>query len=188
MIRFHRLFPLVLAALMGVLTIWLDEITQPEPHGKDKNPDRPEFQAESFSATRFAEDGRVSEHLTAEKAWKYPARPELFSQGTKLDVFDKGALAYNVVGTKARYNPKTRIVVFDEQVNLFQPAEANAKHLPIRIITSALTMDTLARTAASQAPVHIDYGASTASSVGIRYNQRTGVLQLLSKAKIKYEP
>jgi lipopolysaccharide export system protein LptC len=186
MIRLHRLFPLLLAALMGVLTIWLDEITRPEPHGAGKNPNRPEYQAQGFNATRFTPNGQISQHLSAEQAWKFPNRPELFSQGTRLDVFDQGRLVYNVLGAKARYQPKTHIVVFDEQVTLFQPADAQRPATHVR--TSALTVDTEAHTAASRAPVHVDYGNSTASSIGFTYNQRTGVLHLLSKAKIKYEP
>lgn len=186
MIRLHRLFPLLLAVLMGVLTVWLDELTRPEPHGKGKDPSRPEYQAEGFNATRFTTQGQISEHLTAAQAWKFPNRPDVFTKNTKLDVFEQGALAYNVLASTARYDPKTRIVVFDEQVNMFQPA--NAERLATRIRTSKLTVDTEARTAASPAPVTIQYGNSTASSIGIRYNQRTGVLQLLSKAKIKYEP
>jgi lipopolysaccharide export system protein LptC len=177
---------LVIAVLMGVLTIWLDEITRPSPHGKGLRQDKPEYQVESFNSTRYAPDGRISEQLSAASAWKYPGRPEVFARTVDLKDYDQGALAYNVTGESARYNPDTRIVVFELRVDLFQPA--GKEKAETRVHTSALTLNTVQHTAVSPAPVRIEYGKSTVSGVGFSYNQHTGILQLFSKAKATYVP
>jgi lipopolysaccharide export system protein LptC len=186
MTRFHRLFPLALAILMGMLTIWLDEITRPARHNQVVRNDRPEYQVEGFNAKRYTVTGTVSEQLIAEHAWKFPSNPELYSKNATLNVYDQGKLSYNVVGETARYNPQTRIVVFERQVDLFQPA--TAKRQAAHAHTSAMTVNAENHTAASQAPVRIDYGKSTASGVGFTYDQRSSVFQLLSHAKATYVP
>lgn len=186
MTRFHRLFPLALAILMGMLTIWLNEITRPAQHNQVVRNDRPEYEVEGFNAKRYTVTGKVSDQLTAGQAWKFPNNPEVYSKNATLNVYDQGQLSYNVVGKTARYNPQTRIVVFEHQVDLFQPPTAKRQATHAR--TSAMTVDTEKHTAASQTPVHIEYGKSTASGVGFTYDQRSGVFQLLSHAKATYVP
>lgn len=184
--RLHRLFPLALAILMGILTIWLDEITRPDPHGKGLRQDKPEYQLEGFNSTRYAPDGKISEQLTAGSAWKYPNQSEVFARAVELKDYDRGALAYDVTGQSAYYNPDTRIVVFERQVDMLQPASQGRSET--RVHTSALTLNTVQRTAVSPAPVRIEYGKSTVSGTGFNYNQHTGVLQLFSNAKATYVP
>ncbi|HJU50253.1 MAG TPA: LPS export ABC transporter periplasmic protein LptC [Pseudogulbenkiania sp.] len=183
-LRAQRLFPIVLLALTGLLTFWLDQISRwtPETHALD--PNKPEFVAEHFTTHRFDATGKVQDQLRAERMWQYPGKDDLFFDAPTLQTFASGVLQYDVRGQSGRYNNKTRQAFFDRQVTLFKPADALRPET--RVDTSAMHVDLDKHLARSAAPVTIHYGTSVAHSVGFTYDQNAGQLKLLSNARVVY--
>lgn len=183
-LRAQRLFPIVLLALTGLLTFWLDQISRWTPETRALDPNKPEFVAEHFTALRYDTTGKVQDQLSAQRMWQYPGKDDLFFDAPTLQVFAAGALQYDVRGQTGRYNNKTRQAFFDRQVTLFKPADAQRPET--RVDTSVMYVDLDKRLARSAAPVTIHYGTSVARSVGFTYDQRAGLLKLLSNARVVY--
>jgi lipopolysaccharide export system protein LptC len=53
MIRSHRLFPILLVLITGLLTVWLDAVSRWQPNKRELDPNKPEVVAENVMATRF---------------------------------------------------------------------------------------------------------------------------------------
>ncbi|SMF19961.1 LPS export ABC transporter periplasmic protein LptC [Pseudogulbenkiania subflava] len=183
-LRAQRLFPIVLLALTGLLTFWLDQISRWTPETRALDPNKPEFVAEHFTALRYDTTGKVQDQLSAQRMWQYPGKDDLFFDAPALQIFAAGVLQYDVRGQTGRYNNKTRQAFFDRQVTLFKPADAQRPET--RVDTSVMYVDLDKRLARSAAPVTIHYGTSVARSVGFTYDQRAGLLKLLSNARVVY--
>jgi lipopolysaccharide export system protein LptC len=185
MIRGNRWFPIVLVVLMSILTVWLDQVSRLGDMSRDLNPAKPEFIADKVIATRFDTNGKVLERMTADRMWQYPNQHDLFYDTGFLQSFRDGVLQYTVQAEIGRYNTRTRLAFFDRQVTM---REEPAAGQPLTTLyTTALTLETDKRYASSQAPVTVHYGNSTADAVGFNYDNRAGLLHLLSKARVTYE-
>ncbi|WP_293761348.1 LPS export ABC transporter periplasmic protein LptC [uncultured Aquitalea sp.] len=185
MIRSHRLFPILLVLLTGLLTVWLDTISRWEPNKRELDPNKPEFIADGVSATRFTPQGQLQERLIASRMWQYPAKSDLFFEQPDLRSYKNGTLSYQAIGETGRYNNNTKQALFDKKVTLIQPP-ANGKP-ETRVLTSNMQVDTLKHVARSAAPTQFYYGKSNGSAVGFIYQQQEGILSLLSHAKVTYE-
>jgi lipopolysaccharide export system protein LptC len=64
--RHVKLFPLVLLALLGGLSFWLQSLTDwlSASVGHDKDAATPDYVLEGFSATVFERSGGIKQHLT----------------------------------------------------------------------------------------------------------------------------
>ncbi|WP_028537025.1 LPS export ABC transporter periplasmic protein LptC [Paludibacterium yongneupense] len=185
MIRGNRWFPIVLVLLMAILTVWLDQVSRLGDSSRDLSPSKPEFVADAVVATRFDLNGKVLERMTADRMWQYPNQHDLFYDTGYLQSFQDGALLYTVQAETGRYNTRTRLAFFDKRVNMIK--EPLAGQPLTTMVTTAMTLDTDKRYASSQTPVTVHYGNSTADAVGFNYDNRAGLLHLLSKARVTYE-
>lgn len=186
LMRSHRVFPVLLIGLTALLTLWLDQISRWEPNKRELDPNKPEFVAENFTATRFSPEGSLQDRLVASRMWQYPGKADVYFDQPDMRVYQQGILQYQAVGDSGRYNNKTKQAFFDRKVTLIRPASAQGPET--RVLTSAMHVDTQQRIAKSQAPSTIHYGKSVANSVGFVYEQQAGQLNLLSHAKVIYEP
>lgn len=182
--RSNRLFPVILVLLMALMTIWLDQISRLTRLGRDLNPSKPEFVALQVTATRFDRQGRIQQHLTADKLWQYPNQHDLYFEHGEVHVYKLGALDYRVQAQTGRYNTRSKQGYFDSETHLYKPAEGTQPEITIQ--TSALSLDTLKRYASSPRPTTMHYGQSVANSVGFNYDYNTGVINLLSSARVTY--
>lgn len=185
--RHVKLFPLVLLALLGGLSFWLQSLTDwlsaDVRHNKDAA--TPDYVLEGFSATVFDAQGGVKQHLTGQRAWQLPDDPTIHLLGPHLRQYQRGALQLEILGADGRYNPKTRISEFPGQVTLLRYA---ADAPTAKLVTSRLTVDTEKRTAQSPAPAVLERGASVVRATGFTYNDVTQQVQLLSKVKVSHVP
>ncbi|MDN0077502.1 LPS export ABC transporter periplasmic protein LptC [Crenobacter sp. SG2303] len=184
MIRSHRPFVIALVGLMAALTFWLDQVSRWTPGEQQLDPNKPEFVAEHFTATRFGPQGLLLDRLTATRMWQYPDKHEMYFEAPLLKVFDNGVMQYQIQGEVGRYDTKTKIALYDKKATLFKPA--TAKDPEITMDTSALWADTAKGLARSSAPVTVHYGQSVVNSVGFSYDQKAGLVTLHSQAKATY--
>lgn len=182
--RANRLFPVILIALMALMTLWLNEVSQLGSFGRDLNPDQPEYIAEGVIATQFDAKGRIQQRLVADKLWRYPQQHDVFFENAYVRMFKEDALDYAVTAETGHYNTENRQAFFDRRVHLLKPA--SAQQLETTLDTTAMSLDTVKRTASSQTPVTIHYGNSIANSTGFTYDYNAGRLNLLSFAKVTY--
>ncbi len=185
--RHAKLFPLVLLALLGGLSFWLQSLTDwlsaDVRHNKDAA--TPDYVVEGFAATVFDAQGGVKQRLEGQRAWQLPENPAIHLQGPHLRQYRQGVLQLEIIGTDGRYNPKTRISEFPGPVTLLRYAPG----LPTaKLVTSRLTVDTEKRTAQSPAPAVLERGASVVRATGFTYNDATQQVQLLSKVKVTHVP
>ena len=186
MIRSHRLFPILLVLITGLLTVWLDVVSRWQPSKHELDPNKPEVVAQGVMATRFDPKGMLQDKMIASRMWQYPGKADVYFDQPDMRVYQQGILQYQAVGDSGRYNNKTKQAFFDRKVTLIRPASAQGPET--RVLTSAMHVDTQQRIAKSQAPTTIHYGKSVANSVGFVYEQQAGQLNLLSHAKVIYEP
>jgi len=184
MIRSHRAFPIVLVGLMAILTFWLDQVSRWSPGEQQLDPNKPEFVAENFTATRFGPLGLIQDRLTATRMWQYPDKHEMYFESPLIKVYENGVMQYQIQGEVGRYDTKTKIAFYDKKATLFKPA--TAKDPETTMVTTALWADTGNGLARSSTPVTVHYGQSVVNSVGFSYDQKAGLVTLHSKAKATY--
>ncbi|AXT45464.1 MULTISPECIES: LPS export ABC transporter periplasmic protein LptC [Chromobacterium] len=185
LLRSHRLFPLLLVGLTGLLTVWLDQVSRWDSNRRELDPDKPEYVAEHLTATRFDAQGKLNERLIATRMWQYPGKDDAFFENPELYQYQQGALQYQLIGDVGRYNNKTQQAYFDKKATMIQPAAADKPET--KVVTSAMHVDTAKKIARSAAPTVFYHGKSHGNSVGFVYQQQTGLLNLLSHTKIIYE-
>ena len=179
--RYGIAFPLVLAVALGGLSAWLEQISEIETEEVRLNPDEPQYSMDGIDGRRFDEQGRLKENLSAERAVQYPDSHDIHFDKVHLSFYREGSLLYEVSGAAAVYGLKNKQVNLERGVVLTKAAQADKPQA--RIETENLHVDTEAQTADTQAPVSFRYGESSGSSVGMTYDQKTGLLNLPSKVK-----
>jgi lipopolysaccharide export system protein LptC len=182
--RSNRLFPIILVLLMALMTLWLDQISRLGSFGRDLNPSKPEYVSETVTATRFDQQGRILQRLTADKLWQFPNKNDLYFENGDVHVYQQGALDYSIQGRSGYYNTRSRQAYFDSVAHLFKPATGTQPE--IDILTSKLSVDTVKRYASAPSPTTMRYGKSVANSVGFNYDYNSGVVNLLSSARVTY--
>jgi lipopolysaccharide export system protein LptC len=65
-------FPVLLLAVLAMLTYWLDAQVQRGGRAAGTGPKEPDYYLEDFAATRFGKNGSVIQRLSAKKLTHYP--------------------------------------------------------------------------------------------------------------------
>lgn len=181
------LFPLVLAGALGGLSAWLDRISAVTVEETALNPNEPQYLMEGIAGRRFDKQGALQERLDAESAQQYPNVKEIVFRRPLLQVYAQGKKAYQVGSEEARYGTENRKILFEKQVLLLK--EAGDGKPAGRLATDRLTVDTAAKTAATDRPVQFSYGDSHGTADGITYDYNRGLLNLPARVKATvYDP
>lgn len=181
------LFPLVLAGALGGLSAWLDRISAVTVEETALNPNEPQYLMEGIAGRRFDKQGALQERLDAESARQYPNGKEIVFRQPLLQVYAQGKKAYQVGSEEARYGTENRKILFEKQVLLLK--EAGDGKPAGRLATDRLTVDTAAKTAATDRPVQFSYGDSHGTADGITYDYNRGLLNLPARVKATvYDP
>jgi len=185
--RAGKLFPLGLLLGMGLLTSWLDILTQwQQPAQRALNPNEPEYTIEQVSAKRFDEQGRLWQQLNSASMWKLPQAEAVHFTAPDLQQFQQGVPDYRITASSGSYRKSLDIADFSGQVHL-QRASQGGKP-PMHLYTEALRLDNRQQLASSRVAVRLDYGTSQMRSVGLIYNHQAGQLKLLSQVRMHYVP
>ena len=180
----NRLFPIALVALMGLLTIWLDQVSKLGRFGNNLDPAQPEYVSEHVTAVRFNDQGSMIERLTAKQLWQYPKQHDIhFIQGT-LTNYKDGAEDTRLTAATGFYNSASTKAFFGQQARMTKPANANDP--AVTLDGTAIWLDTTNRFASSKEAVSVHYGNSTADAIGFTYDYKIGLLNLLSSVRATY--
>ena len=186
MLRSNWLFPLALAVILGGLSAWLERISTIHTETVRLNPKLPQYEMTGMAGRRFDEQGKLHEKLDAQRAWQLPDGKDVFLQGADLQALDADGQHYSVYSELARYHLASKQIDFEQGV-LLRRHHRQAEDTEIR--TDTLTVDTIARTARTDALVHFRQGRSEGSALGMFYDHNSGKLDLPAQVKaLIYDP
>lgn len=178
--------PLILIALLAALTFWLDQKVQSParlPDGSSRHD--PDFIIEGFAAVQMNPDGSRRYALSAKRMVHYPDDDSTDLELPKLVYFDYQRAPVTVRSDTARTTQGGDDVFFEGDVQVVRSAyETNPE---LGIFTSFLHVIPDQDLAKTDRLVRMVEGKSTASSVGLEFDNRTRQIRLLSEAKVSYE-
>lgn len=178
--------PLILIALLASLTFWLDRKVQPPPRLADGSSRHdPDFIVEGFSAVKMNADGSRRYALSAKRMVHYPDNDSTDLELPKLVYFDYQRAPVTVRSDTAQATEGGDEVFFHGDVQVVRSAyETNSE---LGIFTSFLHVIPDQDLAKTDRPVRMVEGKSTASSIGLEFDNRTRQVRLLSQVKVSYE-
>lgn len=178
--------PLILIGLLAALTFWLDQKVQPParlPDGSSRHD--PDFIVEGFAAVQMNPDGSRRYALSAKRMVHYPDDDSTELELPKLVYFDYQRAPVTVRSDTARTTRGGDDVFFEGDVQVVRSAYDTNPELGI--FTSYLHVIPDQDLARTDRLVRMVEGKSTASSVGLEFDNRTRQITLLSDAKVSYE-
>ena len=178
--------PLILLALLATLSFWLDRKVQPQarlPDGSTRHD--PDFFIESFSAVKMNPDGTRRYALAAKRLVHYPDDNSTQLELPRLVYFDYERAPVTIRSDTAEVMQDGDDVFFRDDVQIIRSAYATNAELGV--FTSFLHVIPDKDLAMTDKPVRIVEGSSTASSVGLEFNNVTREIKLLSDVKASYE-
>ena len=176
-----RLFPLLVAFALAVLSYALERAVREGPPGPEPRRHDPDYVVERFVLTSYGPDGSVATRFTADKMLHYP------DDGT-ADIISPRALVSKP--GKPRYRARSdRAAVADdgEEVffygNVVLIREPDATRPEARLETEFLHLVGGVDVAASDREVHMRDGASALAGRGMEYHRDTGEFYLRERVR-----
>jgi len=178
--------PLILLALLASLSFWLDRKVQPParlPQGNTRHD--PDFFIEGFSAVKMNPDGTRRYALAAKRMVHYPDDNSTQLELPRLIYFDYERAPVTIRSETAEVEHGGDDVYFRDDVQIIR--SAYGPNAEIGMFTSFLHVIPDKDLAKTDKPVQLVEGNSTASSVGLEFNNATREIKLLSEVKARYE-
>jgi lipopolysaccharide export system protein LptC len=184
-----RLFawaPVLLLVLLAALTWWLDSKVQPSsqrPDGSTRHD--PDVIVEGFEATRMNPDGTRRYLLRGKRLVHYPDDNSTQLEAPQLIYFDYERSPVTVKSNVAQVAEGGDNVYFSGNVQVLRAAYEQTAELGV--LTNYLHVMPDQQLAKTDQPVTLIEGNSTASAVGLEFDNKTRQLRLLSEVKARYE-
>ena len=177
--------PLILLALLATMSFWLDRKVQPQGHHPDGSTRHdPDFIIDAFSAVKMNPDGTRRYALAAKRMVHFPDDNSTELELPRLVYFDYQRAPVTIRSETAQSVQGGDDVYFRGDVQIIRSAYASNAELGI--FTSFLHVIPDKDLAKTDKPVRMVEGSSTASSVGLEFNNATREIKLLSEAKASY--
>jgi lipopolysaccharide export system protein LptC len=177
--------PLILVALLATMSFWLDRKVQPPAHRPDGTTRHdPDFIVEGFSAVKMNPDGTRRYALAAKRMVHFPDDNSTQLELPRLVYFDYQRAPVTIRSETAEAVQGGDDVFFRGDVQIIRAAYASNAELGV--FTSFLHVIPDKDLAKTDKPVRMVEGNSTASSVGLEFNNATGEIKLLSEVKASY--
>jgi lipopolysaccharide export system protein LptC len=177
--------PLILLALLATMSFWLDRKVQPPAHRPDGSTRHdPDFVIEGFSAVKMNPDGTRRYALAAKRMVHFPDDNSTQLELPRLVYFDYQRAPVTIRSETAEAMQGGDDVFFRGDVQIIRSAYASNAELGV--FTSFLHVIPDKDLAKTDKPVRMVEGNSTASSVGLEFNNATREIKLLSEAKASY--
>jgi lipopolysaccharide export system protein LptC len=177
--------PLILLALLATMSFWLDRKVQPPAHRADGSTRHdPDFIVEGFSAVKMNPDGTRRYALSAKRMVHFPDDNSTQLELPRLVYFDYKRAPVTIRSETAEAVQGGDDVFFRGDVQIIRSAFASNAELGV--FTSFLEVIPDKDLAKTDKPVRMVEGSSTASSVGLEFNNVTRELKLLSEVKATY--
>lgn len=177
--------PLILVALLATMSFWLDRKVQPLAHLPDGSTRHdPDFIVEGFSAVKMNPDGTRRYALAAKRMVHFPDDNSTQLELPRLVYFDYQRAPVTIRSETAEAVQGGDDVFFRGDVQIIRAAYASNAELGV--FTSFLHVIPDKDLAKTDKPVRMVEGSSTASSVGLEFNNATREIKLLSEVKASY--
>lgn len=177
--------PLILVALLATMSFWLDRKVQPPAHRPDGSTRHdPDFIVEGFSAVKMNPDGTRRYALAAKRMVHFPDDNSTQLELPRLVYFDYQRAPVTIRSETAEAVQGGDDVFFRGDVQIIRSAYASNAELGV--FTSFLHVIPDKDLAKTDKPVRMVEGNSTASSVGLEFNNVTREIKLLSEVKASY--
>jgi lipopolysaccharide export system protein LptC len=178
--------PVALLLLLAALTWWLDSKVQPPALRADGGSRHdPDVYVEGFSAVRMDPDGSKRYELKGKRLVHYPDDNSTELEAPRLVYFNYAYAQVTVKADMAQIAHGGDDVYFSGNVQVVRSAFGENPELGV--LTAYLHVMPEQELARTDKVVTLMEGNSTASSVGLEFDNKTQQLRLLSQVKARYE-
>lgn len=184
--RLALAFPVLVAALLAALTLWLDQLVQSgggQPRAASSEPD---FVVHELSAMQTGPDGRPRHVLKASRMTHYPADDSTVLEQPRLSHFREARMEVQARAERATLSSDGRTVEMNGDVLLVRGAYGNQGELTLR--TEALTVMPEAGLARTTMPVTLTSPTSRTDAVGLEFDYDRRRLTLQSDVRMSIRP
>ena len=176
----YRLYPVVIAALLALGSIWLERLTREDDTTRTAaDGSTPDFIADGVHVTGFAEDGSLRYTLVSPHMTHVPDADQTQVEQPRLQLFTQNRRAW-IDADSGVIGPKGRRVDFYGNVKAGRDG-ASAREEALTFFSSKLTVWPDEQRAASDAPVKLVKGISTVTANAFSADNVCGVMKLSGK-------
>jgi lipopolysaccharide export system protein LptC len=148
-----------------------------------------DYYMNGMSTTRFTADGRLAYKLNAIRITHYPEGDHAVLDKPNLVWYDEDARPWQISSSsgdlhKSPAGNENELLL---EGNVVLTSESDPQR-PLRITTESLTVQTLSRTAGTQAQVALTTPGSLMQGVGMELRMEDNHIKLLNEVRGSYEP
>ena len=177
MVRPTTWLPLAALALLVGLTLWLNQLVQPQGSRADgsKRHD-PDLLVENFNARKLDDTGLVRYTLAARKMVHYPDDDSAHLEAVQLEAFEPKQPRMTITADRGLLEQGGDRVWIEGNVVMVR--EADDKSGPARLTTEKMLVIPDEGIARSAAPVVVESADGVTHAAGLELNNKTRTLQL----------
>ena len=178
--------PLLLLIMLASLTWWLDEKIQ-EKTEKSHNLSAayPDFFIEGYEATSMDSTGKLLYFLRGKKLEHFTYE-KLTSLNQPLLIYHAPeGQSVSFASIRAKLENNGEVVHFEDKVRVERLGVNSESDL--LITTSYLKVEAKSEIAKTNRLVNIKYGTSKLSAKGLEFDNKTGIIRLLSETRAQYD-
>lgn len=181
------LFPIVLLAMLAMLTFWIDYAVQaPEAKIDGSSRHDPDYILNNFTTTRTDENGELRYRLTALEMRHYPDDDTTELEKPQFERYETDKPFTTIEGNKGFVSADAETVEFIDDVKVVRQA-FNGKGEMV-VLTDKLDVMPNEEMAKTDRPVVITQEPKTViHATGMIYDKKNQTVQLLSRVKAHYE-
>ncbi len=181
------LFPIVLLAILAVLTFWIDYAVQaPEARIDGSSRHDPDYILNNFTTTRTDENGELRYRLSALEMRHYPDDDTTELEKPQFQRYEVDKPFTTIEGNKGFVSTDAETVEFIDDVKVVRQA-FNGKGEMV-VLTDRLEVMPNEEMAKTDRPVVITQEPKTViHATGMIYDKKNQTVQLLSRVKAHYE-
>jgi lipopolysaccharide export system protein LptC len=178
--------PVIMLLLLALLTGWLDtRVRQPDSEAGPAAENDPNFFLEGYSAIRMNPDGTRRYELAGTRLTHLSEERGSTLDSPTLLYHDYERAPVTISADQAELEGGGENVYFRGNVTISRPAFA--ANPPLGVATDYLHVVPDREFAKTDHPVTMTEGNSTARSVGLEFDNKTGTIRLLSTVQAHYE-
>jgi lipopolysaccharide export system protein LptC len=181
------MLPLVLMALLAMLTFWIDYAVQtPEPKIDGSSRHDPDYILNNFTTTRTDVNGELRYRLSAAEMRHYPDDDTTELDKPQFERYEINKPFTSIKGNKGFVSTDAETVEFVDEVKVVRQA-FNGKGEMV-VLTDRLQVMPNEEMAKTDRPVVITQEPKTViHATGMIYDKKNQTVQLLSRVKAHYE-
>jgi len=181
-----RLFPLLVALVLAVLSYALERAVREGPLGPEPRRHDPDYIVDVFVMTAYGTDGSVESRITADRITHFPDDGTTDVVAPRLVFSKPGSPRYRGRAQRGSVADDGEEVFLYDDVVLIR--EADAQRPEARLETDFLHIVGGPAIARSDREVRLRDGASKLSGRGMEYHHETGRFLLRTEVRGQFEP